>query len=284
IMEKSPIPIIMVSSYTEEGSEITFKALELGAVDYILKPEKNDIRNNIELLKKQLLNKIKIFANYRFKNKFQLIDKQKTEDFPQFDGLPSLQLPKKHKGSIDVIGIGASTGGTVALSKILADIKPKIGLPILIVQHMPRLYTKNFAKRLNNLSMLEVVEAENELLLEPNKVYIAQGDHHMYVDNNHIMINQDELVNNHRPSVDVLFHSLAKEFQNRVMAFILTGMGSDGAKGIVNIKIKGGFTIAQNEESSVVFGMPGSAINTGKIDRIMPLDNIAEFINDFFIG
>ncbi|OHD19557.1 MAG: hypothetical protein A2086_14410 [Spirochaetes bacterium GWD1_27_9] len=280
IMENNPKPVIMVSSFTKDGADITFKALELGAVDYIQKPELSGLQDNIRALEDMLLTKIKIFANFKLPD--TKIFKQIAEEdgLPVIGGLPSYEVPKIRSKSIDVIGIGSSTGGTVALTKILPAISASIGVPILIVQHMPPLYTNSFAKRLSSICSLKVVEVQGGESLEANTVYIAQGGFHMAVRNGRIIIDNSDPVNNHKPSVDFLFRSIEKEFGDRALAIILTGMGSDGAKGLASIKDAGGFTIAQDEESSVIFGMPGSAIKTGKVDRIIPLNKIASFINE----
>jgi two-component system, chemotaxis family, protein-glutamate methylesterase/glutaminase len=281
IMENDPRPVIMVSSYTKDGADITFKALELGALDYILKPELAGLEKNIKAIEESLLAKIKVFANFKFLEKKRVKEVSEDDGVPIIGGLPSYNIPTVRNKPIDVICIGSSTGGTVALTNLIPYIKENIGVPILIVQHMPKFYTNNFAKRLDSLSSLTVVEAQGGESLEPNFVYIAQGGLHMTVKNRKIVLEDTFSVNSHKPSVDVLFNSVEKEFKDRALAVILTGMGSDGAKGIEAIKNSGGFTIAQDEESSVIFGMPGSAIKTGKVDRIIPLNRISAFINEF---
>ncbi|HPO50183.1 MAG TPA: chemotaxis response regulator protein-glutamate methylesterase [Spirochaetota bacterium] len=281
IMENNPKPVIMISSFTKDGAEITFKALELGAVDYIQKPEYGDLKGNIQSLQELLITKLKIFANFKLPDtkKFKQISEE--DGLPVIGGLPSYEIPKLRSKSIDVVCIGSSTGGTVALTNILPNINSNIGVPILIVQHMPRLYTNSFANRLASLCGLKVKEAEDGEPVLPNTVYIAQGGFQMTVKNKKIRLADTEPVNNHKPSVDVLFKSVESEYKGKSLAIILTGMGSDGAKGLISIKDAGGYTVAQDEESSVIFGMPGSAIKTGKVDRIVPLNNIAQFINDF---
>ena len=226
-----------------------------------------------------LLEKIKAFANFKFhKDKFK--DVAEEDGFPIVGGLPSFDIPKVRNQPIDAICIGSSTGGTVALTEIIPKLKKDIGVPIFVVQHMPKMYTKSFASRLNSLSELEIVEGVNNDSVVPNKVYIAPGGHQMRVIGGKIVVDDCDPENAHKPSVDVLFRSVRNEYKERVLAVILTGMGSDGAAGIAEIKDAGGFTVAQDEESCVVFGMPGSAIKTGKVDRIIPLSKIAGFIND----
>lgn len=281
IMEKDPKPVIMISSFTKDGADITFKALEIGAVDYIQKPEVRSLHENIKLLEDVLLSKIKVFANFKLPDAKRFKQISEDDGLPVIGGLPSYEIPKIRSRPIEAICIGSSTGGTVALTNILPKIKENIGVPILVVQHMPRLYTNSFANRLNSLCGLTVVEAQGGEELKPNTVYIAQGGFHMSVKNKRIVLDGSDTVNNHKPSVDVLFHSVKEEFGDKSMAIILTGMGSDGAKGIAAIKTAGGFTIAQDEESSIIFGMPGSAIRTGKIDRIIPLSKISDFVNEY---
>lgn len=281
IMENDPVPTIMVSSFTKDGADITFKALELGAVDYIQKPESMDLKSNVEFLEDLLITKIKVFSHMKVIQNEKRESKKAEESLPAFGGLPSYTLPKVRTQPVDVVCIGSSTGGTVALTNIIPRLSRDIGVPILIVQHMPRLYTKGFADRLNSLSELEVKEAANGESLVPGVVYIAPGGYHLKVKNRKIIIDDSEQVNNHKPSVDVLFNAVEKEFGASALALILTGMGSDGAKGLASIKDSGGYTVAQDEESSVIFGMPGSAIKTGKVDRIIPLDKISQFICDF---
>lgn len=279
IMKNNPKPVIMVSSFTRDGADITLQALEIGAVDYIQKPEDSELEYNLNFLKSVLLEKIKAFANFKFhKNKFKNVAEE--DGFPVVGGLPSFDIPKGRSQPIDAICIGSSTGGTVALTEIIPKLKKDIGVPIFVVQHMPKMYTKSFAARLNSLSKLEIVEGVNNDFVVSNKVYIAPGGRQMRVIGGKIVVDDCEPENAHKPSVNVLFRSVRTEYRERILAIILTGMGSDGAAGIAEIKDAGGFTVAQDEESCVVFGMPGSAIKTGKIDRIMPLSKIANFIND----
>ena len=291
IMEHFPTPVIMISSFTKDGAEITFRALELGAVDYIQKPEVKSLVENVRLLEDIMIAKLKVFANFRLPGKRQFKQVSEDDGLPVIGGLPSFGIPKMISKPIDAICIGSSTGGTVALTNILPKINKNIGVPIFVVQHMPHLYTNSFAHRLDNQCGLHVVEAQGGETPEPNTVYIAQGGFHMqvnrksrYSDEKVISVRDFDSGKSHKPSVDVLFDSAADAYGSRLMSIILTGMGSDGAVGTAKIKDCGGYTIAQDEESSVIFGMPGSAIKTGKVDRIVPLGNIADFVNNFIIN
>lgn len=281
IMKNNPKPVIMISSFTEHGADVTLEALELGAVDYINKPGSDDIKQNINELEKEVLSKIRLFSEFNFPgNKYF---KQELEDdgLPVIGGLPSFEIPRTKKRGIKIICIGASTGGTVALSEILTKIKKDIGIPIVIAQHMPELFTYSFAKRLDSICPLEVKEAKDGERLKPNIVYIAKGGYHMKVLNRRIRLNNTEQSSAYRPSVNILFKSVKNEYGSKVLSIILTGMGSDGSAGIEEINDAGGYTVAQDEESSVIFGMPRNAIKTGKVERIIPLDKIGNFTNEF---
>ncbi len=282
IMVVKPTPVIMISSFTKDGADITFRALELGAVDYIQKPELSSMRKNINLISDLLITKIKIFSNFELPGKKRFKEKSFDDEIPVIGGLPSFNIPKVLPSDISYICIGASTGGTVALTQIIPKLKEGLKVPVLVVQHMPKHYTKSFANRLNLISKLTVIEAQGGEVITPGYVYIAQGGRHMKVRSGRIVLDDTEEVNCHKPSVDVLFYSMGAEFGSKNMAIILTGMGSDGARGIEFIKNAGGYTVAQDEESSVIFGMPSAAIKTGKVDRIIPLDEVSGFINNFF--
>lgn len=280
IMERFPVPVIMVSSFAKEGADVTLRALEIGAVDFVEKPGNESIEENIAYIEEKLLSKIKFFADFKLCKNKTFRQEVSDDEMPIFEGLPSYDIPKVRNKSIDLICIGSSTGGTIALNKILSGIKRNLGVPILIVQHMPSLYTKSFAERLNSVCPLEVVEAENGQKILKNRVYVAKGGVHMRVNQDKILLEDSSAINSHKPSVDVMFKSASEYYKDGIMAIILTGMGHDGAIGITKVKDAGGFTVAQDEESCVIFGMPRSAINTGKIDRVIPLDRISTFINE----
>lgn len=176
----------------------------------------------------------------------------------------------------DVIVIGASTGGPKAIEKLLKELPGDLGVPVLVVQHMPKGFTKSFAERLNRCCKIEVLEASDGIRIEKNKVYIAPGGYHMEViKGGRIQLNEDASIWGVRPAVDKLFISISKVFKERIISVILTGMGKDGAKGIVTIKAAGGITISQDEKSSTIYGMPKVAYETGAVDYVLPLDEIA---------
>lgn len=176
----------------------------------------------------------------------------------------------------DVIVIGASTGGPKAIEKLLKELPGDLGVAVLVVQHMPKGFTKSFAERLNRCCKIEVLEASDGIRIEKNKVYIAPGGYHMEViKGGRIQLNEDASIWGVRPAVDKLFISISKVFKERIISVILTGMGKDGAKGIVTIKAAGGITISQDEKSSTIYGMPKVAYETGAVDYVLPLDEIA---------
>lgn len=187
----------------------------------------------------------------------------------------------KRKNKIDIILIGASTGGPNAIEKLLCGLDRSINCSILVVQHMPSGFTKAFAERLNKKCDLEVLEASDGIKIEKNKVYIAPGGHHMIVkEPGVIKLNQEELVWGVRPAVDKLFVSASYVYRNRIISVVLTGMGKDGAEGTVVVKLNKGITISQNEDTCVIYGMPKVTYETGCVDYVLPLDEIPIKIKD----
>ncbi len=261
IYPKFKIPCVMISSISLQEGPMVFDALESGAVDYIQKPEAKDI----EALTPVFIEKIKMASNVRSQDK-------------------SKHILTKVKAQSDInalVVIGSSTGGTEALRHILTALPDQIP-PILIVQHIPAVFSLAFAKRMNELCSFEVKEAENGDEVMPNRVLIAPGGFQMKMihrnNKTYVEINSDEPVNRFRPSVDYLFSTVVQNLFCHTVAVILTGMGRDGAREMLNLKKKGAVTIAQNEESCIVFGMPREAILIGAADYVEHLSNIAERI------
>ncbi len=275
LMRLRPMPVVMVSSLTQVGSDIAFRALELGAVDFIAKP-KLDIVRGMEEYSIEITDKIRAAAQSRLKNKTlagtEPIEKQMSADAI----LPSIAW--RFSSTEKVIVIGASTGGTEAIREILVNM-PANAPGILITQHMPENFTTSFAHRMNSLCKITVKEAEMNERILPGHAYIAPGNMHLMLKRNGaryvIDLNQGELVNRHRPSVDVLFRSAANFAGSNALGIILTGMGKDGALGMLEMKRAGAHTIAQNEASCVVFGMPKEAIAMGGVSEVLPLHSIA---------
>ena len=262
LMKADPTPVIMVSALTQEGAEMTFDALELGAVDYIAKPS-GSISLNMGSVKDVLISKVKAAAKARLKpvggNAASRKRRRTVERFSSKD---------------KIINIGSSTGGPRAVSELFTDL-PKETPPILLVQHMPKFFTKPFSERLDKLSRFSVREAEDGDRVEEGLALVAPGDFHMTVTRNgRIRLHQGPMVHYLRPTVDELMLSTADIYGQRNLGVILTGMGSDGAKGMRAIKEHGGQTIAQDESTCVVFGMPKVAIEQGCVDVVLPLQRI----------
>jgi two-component system chemotaxis response regulator CheB len=262
IMKECPLPVIMVSAATQEGAETTFQALNIGAVDYIPKPS-GQISLDIEKVRNELVYKIKTAAQAKIITRKHIT--------------PS-RIQTKQKLKEKVITIGASTGGPPALEEILTQL-PKNIPPTLIVQHMPVGFTKLFARRLNGLCNFSVKEAEEGDTVKQGQALIAPGGYHMIVKRNgRIQLDSGPPEHSVKPAVDPMMRTIAKVYQSETIGVILTGMGRDGASGMRAIKEIGGRTIAQNEATCTVFGMPKAAIEEGCIDKILPLSKIPEQI------
>jgi two-component system chemotaxis response regulator CheB len=274
LMRLHPMPVVMVSSQTERDAEASLRALELGALDVIAKPRDADGR---------------AMAEFAATIAESLRAAARADVAARADAGPRSAIPARAlEGPADaralegkLIAIGASTGGTEAIREILMRL-PAQSPPVVIVQHMPEMFTRMFAKRLDEQCTLEVKEATDRERLRPGHAYVAPGDWHLSVKRTgnafDARVARGDAVNRHRPSVDVLFDSIAVAAGEGATAVILTGMGSDGAAGMRRVKDAGGHTLAQDEASCVVFGMPKTAIEAGGVDRILPLPAIAERI------
>jgi two-component system chemotaxis response regulator CheB len=273
LMRLRPMPVLMVSSLTERGSDITFRALELGAVDFVSKP-KLDIARGMEESAIEITDKIRAVVQARVRKTF--VAPAVQEKFTADAILPS--TARRFSSTEKLIVIGASTGGTEAIKEVLTEL-PADAPGVLIAQHMPEHFTKSFADRLNGLCKISVKEAEHNERILPGYAYIAPGHSHLLLRRSgaHYIaeLNQGPLVNRHRPSVDVLFRSVANVAGANALGIILTGMGKDGVQGLLEMKQAGSHTIAQDEASCVVFGMPKEAIAAGAVREVLPLQNIA---------
>lgn len=272
LMRLRPMPVVMVSTLTERGSDITLRALELGAVDYVSKP-KIGIAGDLKNYAEEITGKIRAAMQAR-PRRIQSNGSSPAQLLPSV-GNRILSTEK-------IIVIGASTGGTEAIKDVLVQLPPDAP-GVLVTQHMPEAFTKSFAARLDGLCRIAVKEAEHGERVLPGHAYIAPGHSHLLLRrsgaNYMTELSQGPPVNRHRPSVDVLFHSAAAAGGPNVVGVILTGMGKDGAVGMLEMKKAGAFNISQDEDSCVVFGMPKEAIRLGGVDRIVPLDAIpAEII------
>ncbi|EMN00167.1 protein-glutamate methylesterase [Leptospira noguchii str. 1993005606] len=279
IMSEKPTPVIICSSLAEKESETAVLAMKLGAVDVIEKP-KVGLKNFLEESEILFIDSVRAASNARIKihsfqngdSKFFENHKQSKTDFSKIDTTDKL------------IAIGTSTGGTQALEFILTQLN--VHCPgIVIVQHMPEKFTEAFANRLNQICKIQVKEAKDGDRVQLGSAYIAPGNKHMEIYLNgaqfHIRVLDGPLVNRHRPSVDTLFHSVAKIAGKNAKGIIMTGMGNDGASGLLKMKQSGAYTIAQDETSCVVFGMPKEAILKGAVDSILPLSKIIKEVQYF---
>ncbi len=273
LMRLHPMPVVMVSSQTERGAEASMRALELGAVDVIAKPRASDVHGLTEFA-------VSIADKLRAAARAELGVRAIAGNLrPAVRALEGPSDKKLLEGRL--IAIGASTGGTEAIRELLERLPPETP-PIVIVQHMPEMFTKMFAKRLDEQCRISVCEASDRQKLQPGHAYVAPGNWHLTVRRSgkafEGRVAQSDPVNRHRPSVDVLFDSVAASAAAAATAVILTGMGGDGASGMRKIKEAGGHTLAQDEASCVVFGMPKSAIEAGCVDRVAPPPVLAERI------
>jgi len=270
IMLECPTPVIMLSSHTGKGGDQTLRALDLGAVDFIDKSAAGGSMDFNNLLN-ELTSKILVAAS---------IDLKKLNKSPAVKNIAlSAPLATKGKGT-DVVLIGVSTGGPPALQAILSALPENFPVPILIVQHMPTGFTASLAERLNRICQINVKEAEDGEIALAGKAYIAPGGSHIKLcrSGEELQIRLDSQPDNtlHKPSVDVLFESAAKACGSKTLAFVLTGMGKDGAVGAVDIKKAGGRVVVESEETSVVFGMPKAVLDIIKVDGVIPLYQVAE--------
>ena len=276
-------PIIMLSSATTEGSEITLECLDNGAITFINKPS-GSISLDIAKIQRRLIDEIKSITASKREKKADLKTTDNIKTIINKDIEKSnIGLPKNKK--IDVVLIGASTGGPKALQEVLTKLPENLGVPVLVVQHMPEGFTKVFAERLDKVCNLKVVEADDGMRIDKNTIYIAKGGSHMIVDNRKtIILNKDPAIWGVRPAVDKLFNSAIELYGPNILSVILTGMGRDGADGTKNIKDNGGVTISEDKSTCTIYGMPKAAYETGKVDLVVPLNKIAEKIIEIVQG
>ncbi|SLM86902.1 MULTISPECIES: chemotaxis response regulator protein-glutamate methylesterase [Vagococcus] len=262
IKKEYKIPVIMLSSHS--GKEMTITCLEYGAMDFVEKPL--NISQIEASFMRELETKIKSIVTIPSSKEISETKRQNYEK----------KFPTKVRGIV----IGSSTGGPKALMELIKYIPKELSVPIFIVQHMPSGFTKSFSNRMNSEAAVEVVEAKHMDLIKPGVVYIAPGDYHMRIDQKRIYLtNEEEKINSVRPAVDPLFETASKVYGKSLVGIILTGMGSDGAEGMKIISENKGYTIAQDRETSVVYGMPRRAVELGVVDEILSLDMIGTKLN-----
>lgn len=284
IMEERPTPVVICSSLAEKGAELSLAALASGAIDIVTKPQLG-VKNFLEVADNDLRNIVRAASKANIRkpvakkvgNVISVVS-EKNIDENSFD---STDLASLAQTTDRVTGIGSSTGGTIALEKILTQL-PQTCPGIVIVQHMPEKFTEAFANRLNSLSEIEVLEAQSGDRILPGRALIAPGGKHLQVKRSGgqyiTLVSEGPAVNRHCPSVDVLFKSLAENVKQNATGVILTGMGNDGAQGLLAMKKSGSKTLAQNEASCIVFGMPKEAIKLGAANTILDLADIANSI------
>jgi len=277
IMRSAPLPVILFSTHSKEGGYATLKALALGAVDFLAKP-KDAAAGHLEEIADRLIAKIKV-AKHAAKRKLPPVTVK--EELPKLAKASHPALAPRR-----VIAVGISTGGPNALQYMLSQIPSDFLSTIVVVQHMPEGFTEMFAKRLDECCPLEVHEARSGDLLLAGRVLICPGNRHMMVRRmprgDLVVLSDGPPVNGHRPSADVLFHSVAQEFSLMSVGVLMTGMGEDGAEGLGAIKAAGGMTIAQSEDSCVVSGMPRAAILKGYADKVIPLEGLGAFLANHY--
>lgn len=261
IKEKYDVPVIMLSALTNK--EVTIEALNLGAADFVEKP------TNIKEIEDEWI------RDFYRKIKNVTLSQRKEPAVRRTVIEPTKPATTTFPTKVRAVVIGASTGGPKSLIQIIKNLEAPLRVPVFIVQHMPKGFTTSFAQRMNEESKVDVTEAvDGELIM--NKVYLCPGDYHMTLADGRISLNQEEKVHGTRPAVDHLFKSAARIYGNGLVAFILTGMGKDGAAGMKQIERYGGYNIAQNKETCVVYGMPKNAIESGVVHQILDLDAIGD--------
>lgn len=290
IMKEQPLPVVMLSSTTKEGAETTLQAIQAGAVDFVAKPS-GSISIDLHKIKSELIQKV-LSASQANLTKINILEDSKTAKkksaivvdtkLQQADHVSPRGLAQSKK----VVCIGTSTGGPRALQQVITSLPEGLDVPVLIVQHMPPGFTKSLANRLDSLSEIKVKEAEDGELLQKGTAYIAPGGFHLMVkslgSSLAISLSQSPPRNGHRPSVDVMFESISAIKNYSKIAVIMTGMGADGSKGLVEMK-KNGIVkaIAESQETSIVFGMPKAAIATNMVDEVVNVENIAQKIMNY---
>ncbi|MDA8090724.1 MAG: chemotaxis response regulator protein-glutamate methylesterase [Nitrospiraceae bacterium] len=280
IMAANPVPVIMLSSQTSEGAKVTLHALELGAVDFI---SKNLSESSLDIMKikKIVVEKVKHLGRKKFFHRPAREIPQRETDTLRLEDVCAERI------NFDIVAIGTSTGGPKALQQIIPSLPRNFPVPVLVSQHMPANFTKPFADRLNQLSTLEVKEAEDGETAKSGVVYIAPGGGHMVL---HCGMPRPSIMISYagdfiyRPSVDAMMSSVAGHFPGRAVGVILTGMGHDGLEGLKDLKRAGGKIIAQNEKTCVIYGMPKAVVEAGIADSVLPIDDIPEAIVKYICG
>jgi two-component system chemotaxis response regulator CheB len=278
IMRLRPMPVVMVSSLTQAGAAVTLEALELGAVDFVAKPEV-DVAEGIKAYADDLIEKVRAASVANVSRLANEVEHKKVAS-------KKAKITALNFGTTDkILAIGASTGGTEAIREVLQGL-PADTPGTVIVQHIPGMFSSAFAKRMDGCSEMTVFEAEDGMRVLHGHVYIAPGGKHLRLRRDgaryYCVVDETEPVNRHRPSADVLFESVAREMGKNAMCVLLTGMGKDGAAGMLAMREAGALTLAQDEASSVVWGMPGAAYQLGAVQELLPLRKIAPRLSELY--
>jgi two-component system chemotaxis response regulator CheB len=276
--------VIMISGATTKDAGITLQALAMGALDFIPKPQTESAEKSMEFLKSELKRVVQLFYLKNPKSSYGVISTG-TQRIPIQKPPKPIVIKPIPAGKFNLVVIGVSTGGPNALGVLIPHLPADLGCPVLVVQHMPPMFTASLADHLNKKSPLEVREAKEGDLLQANTVLIAPGGYHMTIKKNgvqnleyKIVLNQDPPVHSCRPAVDVLFKSVSENMNGNILSVVLTGMGEDGANGVEILKSKKAYCLAQDEKTSVVYGMPRAVAQRGLADEILPLEMIASRI------
>lgn len=281
LMRLRPMPVVMVSSLTQRGADVTLKALELGAIDFVAKP-RVDIAGTLVEYADELIAKVKAAAGARVSTRLSIpraplphVEQPRSADAV----LPAAASPRVLRTTERIVAIGASTGGTEAIRELLMAL-PANAPAVVISQHIPAAFSRAFAERIDQSVAMSVCEAVDGQYILPGHVYIAPGDQHLLIERDgaryRCRLSDGPQVNRHRPSVDVMFRSVAQNVGPNATGVLLTGMGDDGARGLLEMLKAGAHTIAQDEASSVVWGMPGTAVRLGAAQQVLPLHRIPE--------
>mgnify|MGYP000509871701 CR=1 FL=1 len=283
VMRLRPMPVVMISSLTQKGADIALEALSIGAVDYISKP-KIDIAHELSGYAEEIIEKVKTAAHAKILPNTSELSSVTMMHRKSIESLNKLRKKKpqdKLKTTEKIIAIGASTGGTEAIKEVLINMRPD-SPAIVIAQHIPKAFSSAFSKRMNSLSPMAVCEAVDGQHVLPGHAYIAPGDRHLILVREgaryYIRLDDGELCNRHKPSVDVMFRSVEEAAGDNAIGVLLTGMGADGAQGLKQMHDSGSKTMAQDENSRVVWGMPGEAVKLEATDYVLPLNKIAQKI------
>ena len=282
IMKTNPLPVIMVSSVTQEGADTTMKALALGCVDFIGKPS-GSISLNIRDIGQELIDKVITASTARLRTRSGILGgaAPRVPDLNLGSGSGFRKMmPPIGTGRRDIVATASSTGGPMALSDLIPKLPKKFPVPIVITQHMPKEFTSSFARRLNESSEVEVVEGFDGLTLKPGRVVIAPGGSHLIVKRRAGVavcgLSDAPPVLSVKPAANIMFLSVADEYGGNVLCVILTGMGRDGTDGAIALKRKGAYVIAESQKTCVVYGMPKAAVDAGVVDEVLPLNEIAD--------